>query len=247
MRSKLGGVVISIFLISVWLPCKAQYDEPDHDNEYVKIYEATRSSLLNDPFLQNGIYYSYPYYNAVGHPFLGDGEFESGNVIFRGRRFEGITINYDLFNQQIILSRKSDEILQMNLLANEFITEFTFKGKRFIKFSLQGEFSPFFQVVSETPKIACYYLWYKERRELLDAGNQRIYSFSEQKSKHYLILNGKPFRYKNNRTFVQLLPDPARGEIKDFMKENRIFVEEANDQLMQLLIEHCNNILEQQI
>ena len=223
----------------------AQTDMPAFEKDYLKIYEATERTLENDPLLQNGIYYAYPYYSALGHPFFGDGEFEPGAVIFRGKRYEEVNINYDLFNQQIILSRKKDEILQMNLLASEFISGFSFKGKNFIKASFPGESSAFFQVISQTKNIACHYSWNKERREVLDSGNQRIYSFSKQKSKHYLFLDSKLSQYKNNRSFVQLLPDEAKEEIKSYLKENKVLVKEADDQVMLMLIEYCNTILEQ--
>lgn len=225
------------------MPGLAQSDNPDDARVYIEIHDATKRALANDALLQNGLYYAYPYYNAVGHPFLGDGEFGTGSVIFREKSYEGITINYDIFNQQIILSRKLDKMLQMNLLANEFVSGFSFQGKHFIKASFEGESSAFFQVISQSPYISCYYSWYKERREVLDSGNQRIFSFSEQKSKHYLLLDGKLLRYKNNRAFVQLLPDAAKGEIKNYLKVNKVLVKDANEHVMRSLIEHCNIIL----
>lgn len=223
----------------------AQSNVSAFGRDYLEIYKAAEKVLENDPLLQNGIYYAYPYYSALGNPFLGDGEFEPGIVIFREKRYEGIDMNYDIFNQQIILSRKTDEMLLMNLMDNEFVSGFSFKGKNFIKANFPGESSPFFQVISQTPNIACYYAWSKERREVLDSGNKRIYSFSEQKSKHYLFRDGKLSHYKNNRSFVQLLPDEARDAIKAYLKENRLLVKEAKDQEMLLLIEYCNAILAQ--
>ncbi len=244
MRLTLRKVTIFILSIAFCSSAWAQSRELALDREYLEIYQATEKVLENDPFLQNGIYYAYPYYSALGSPFLGDGEFEPGTVIFREKSYEGIRINYDIFNQQIILLRKTGEMLVMNLMANEFISGFSFKGKSFIRASFPGESAPFYQVISECKNVACYYIWYKERRELLDAGKQRIYSFSEEKSRHYLYMDGMLTQYKNNRSFIQLLPDEARDEIKAYLKENRVVVKEASDREMLALIEYCNSILD---
>jgi hypothetical protein len=243
MHSSLREVIILFLLLATNPGVWAQSDAQALEGDYLKVYEVTQKTLLNDPLLQNGIYYTYPYHSALGHPFLGDGEFEPGAVTFREKSYEGIHINYDLFNQQIIFSRKKDELLQMNLMANEFISAFSFKGKNFKQASFPGESAPFYQVISETKNIACYYVWYKERREVLDSGNQRIFSFSEQKCRHYLFLDGKLSQYKNNRSFVQLLPNEASDEIKSYFKENRLTVKVASDKEMRELIEYCNLIM----
>jgi len=244
MRFPLRELTIFILSIAVCSSAWTQADELALDREYLEIYQATEKVLENDPLLQNGIYYAYPYYNALGNPFLGDGEFEPGTVTFREKSYDGIHINYDIFNQQIIFSRKTGDMLLMNLMANEFISEFSFKGMNFIHASFPGESAPFYQVISECKNIACYYIWYKERREVLDAGNQRIYSFSEEKSRHYLFMDGMLNQYKNNRSFIQVIPDEARDEIKAYLKENRLNVKETSDQEMLVLIEYCNSILD---
>ncbi|MEA3460700.1 MAG: hypothetical protein U9R49_02395, partial [Bacteroidota bacterium] len=108
-----------------------------------------------------------------------------------------------------------------------------------------GETPGFFQVISEQEKISCYYTWYKDRREVHDSGNRSIYSFSGEKSRRYLLQEGQLQRYKSNKTFVKLFPDAARDQIKEYLQENRILIMEANDQVMNQLIEYCDRILHQ--
>ncbi len=213
---------------------------------YFQVYEATQSALRQDPVIQNGIYYSYPYYNAIGHPFLGQKEFETGSVVFREKSYEELSINYDLFNQQLILSRELDGVLQMNLMATQFVSGFYLKGKQFIKADFIGGDTEFFQVISETGTISCYYSWYKERREVRDSGNRSIYSFSDQKSKRYLYLGGQLKRYKNNKSFLKIFPDASRALIKDYLQENHLLVMEASDQAMLSLIGYCDTVLNQE-
>lgn len=243
----MGGVIFVIFLITVWAPapCEAQESQQDNALLYTQVYEATRKAMLHDPLIQNGVLYTYPYYNADGHPFLGQKEFAGGSVVFREKTYEGLSLNYDLFNQLLILSREYQGVLQMNLLEPEFVSGFQLKGKSFIHAAFDGETPGFFQLISEQQKISCYYAWYKDRREVHDSGNRSIYSFSGEKSKRYLLQEGQLQRYKSNKTFVKLFPDEARDQIKEYMQENRTLVMEANDLVMNQLIEYCNRILHQ--
>ena len=241
--SIVGGVIISILFIIGWTPCSAQEGQQDASDSYLQVYKATQSALLHDPFIQNGIYYTYPYYNAVGHPFLGQKEFETGSTVFREKRYEGLSLNYDLFNQQIILSREYDGVRQMNLLDPQFLSGFYLKGKQFIKAGFNGATPGFFQVISETGTVSCYYSWYKERREIRDSGNRSIYSFSEEKSKRYLLLDGQLYRFKNNKSFLKIFPETVRGRLKDYLQENQVLVMETGDQAMGSLIVYCDSIL----
>jgi hypothetical protein len=241
--SIVGGGIIFILLIIGWTPCSAQEGQQDASDSYLQVYKATQSALQHDPFIQNGIYYTYPYYNAVGHPFLSQKEFEVGSVVFREKRYEGLSLNYDLFNQQIILSSEYGGVRQMNLLDPQFLSGFSLKGKQFIKAGFNGATPEFFQVISETGTVSCYYSWYKERREIRDSGNRSIYSFSEEKSKRYLLLDGQLYRFKNNKSFLKIFPETARGRLKDYLQENQVLVMETGDQAMGSLIVYCDSIL----
>ena len=201
--------------------------------------------LKHDPLILNGVYYSYPYYNALGHPFLDTKEFETGSVEFRGKTYDGLSINYELFNQQLILSWESEGILQMSLLAPKFLSGFQLKGKQFIVTENQDGESEFFQLISETPRVSCYYSWYKERREVRDSGNRSIFSFSDQKSRRYLLLDGQLFRYKSNKSLIKLFPETTRDQLKSYLQENQLQVMESSDQDMESFVIYCSGILDQ--
>jgi hypothetical protein len=239
-----GGVILAILLISFRIPCEAQENGQDRAVLYDRIYKAAAEALKQDPLIQNGVYYTYPYYNAEGHPFLGGKEFESGSIVFRGKEYDGLSLNYDLFNQLIILSREYKGVLQMNILDTEFVSGFQLKGKKFIQAAYNGQSFAFYQQISENTYISCFYGWYKDRREIRDSGNRSIFSFSEEKSRRFLFMEGQLQRYKSNNSFVKLFPEPKRAGVKDYMQKNRILVMEASDQAMNQLIEYCNKLLE---
>ncbi len=243
--SFIGGTIIYFFLSVGWTACIGQESRSSAAQTYSQVYEATQAVLLNDPVIQNGVYYSYPYYNAIGHPFLDQKDFDIGSVVFREKLYMELSINYDLFNQQLILSREYEGVLQMNLLEIQFVSGFYLKDKQFIKADFQGGVPEFFQVIAETGTISCYYAWYKERREVRDSGNRSIFSFSDQKSRRYLYLGGQLTRFKNNKSFVKIFPDASRSLIKDYLRENQLLVLEASDQAMGSLIGYCDMVLNQ--
>jgi len=241
----MGGVIVAILLIAVWMPARAQESGSDEAALYDQVYEATQIAALDDPLIQNGVYYTYPYYNANGHPFLGRKEFQTGTVVFRGKTYDGFSLNYDIFNQQLILSKEHNGVLQMNLLAPEFVSGFHLKGKQFSKLKVNGEAPGFFQVISECGSISCYYSLFKDRREIRDSGNRSIYSFSAEKSRRYLLLDGQLYRYKSNKTFLKVFPEECRAQIKEYMQENRILVMEADPKLMSRLTKYSDSVLNQ--
>lgn len=237
------GVIFSVLLSSAWIPSWSQSKGTVPAEALTEVYQKTLGKQAIDPLLQNGVYYTYPYYSAVGHPFLGDGEFGVASVIFREKEYLGVTINYDLFNQEIILSRKTGDVLQMNLLAMEFVSGFSFKGKRFEKKEFEGLQPAFYQLISETPGISCYYLWSKERRETRDSGNRSVYSFSDQKCRYYLCIGGQLHRYKNNNSFIKIQPEEVRSQIKAYLKQHGIRVQDASDQVIEEVIKYSNSVL----
>jgi hypothetical protein len=222
----------------------SQGEGQGHGILYQSVYDATRELQEVDPILQNGVFYTYPYYNAKGHPFLDRKDFTKGDLIFRDKRYEGVTLNYDVFNQQVILSRQAGKVQFMYLLSSEFVSEFLVNDKRFRFGSLGGQPARFYQVVAETGTVSCYYIWYKNRLESREGGGLAIYSFSEAKHRRYLSVDGDLYRLQNNRSLVKVLPAVAGDMVKDFLKENRIRVSEANDTIMNRVIRFCDTILE---
>lgn len=239
------GATIILILFTAWTACLAQEEHADAPEAYHQIFRIAQGALKHDPLLQNGIYFSYPYYNAIGHPFLDAKEFETGSVIFKGKQYVGVDINYDIFNQHIILSWEFDGILQMILLDPQFVGGFKLKDLQFIKAEFQDGAPEFFQLVSENTRVSCYYAWYKERREVRDSGNRSIFSFSDKKSRHYLELDGQLFRYKNNKSFVKLFPEASKVLLKAYLHEYNLQVMEAGDKEMDAFLVYCNDILEQ--
>jgi hypothetical protein len=234
-----------LFLFAAGINGLGQDENAGDPGAYQEVFMAAQAAVEHDPFIRNGIYYTYPYYNAQGHPFLDTKEFGTGSAHFRGKYYDGLSINYDLFNQLVILSWEYDGVLQMSLLAPEFLEGFQLKDKLFVKADMGDGSAAFFQVVSRAPGVACYHAWYKERREIRDSGNRSIYSFSEQKRRNYLLVEGRLQRYKSNRSFVKLFPEAARDPMRSYIIDAQIDVMDCSNPDMERLISYASTLLEQ--
>jgi len=119
-------------------------------------------------------------------------------------------------------------------------------GKLFRVRSPGGQPARFFQVVAETGTVSCYYSWYKNRLESKEEGNYAVFSFSEARQRRYVSLNGELERFQHNRSFVKAFPPVARDRVRNFLKENRIKVSEAQDSIMAQVIRYCDTLLGQE-
>jgi len=77
-------------------------------NEYDHVYGL-------DPALYNGRIYTYAApRNTTGDPFLSGADYCKGHITIEGKIYDGLNLNYDIFNQQILL--KYDNIIVQLIL-----------------------------------------------------------------------------------------------------------------------------------
>ncbi len=232
-------LLLTLILFSVISSAFAQVIQLETENEFISIHNLTKEKYGVDPLLLNGIYYENPYYNAEGHPFLGDGNFHIGYIIFRNKRYDGISMKYDIYNQQMIIKQKQNKPMVMNLLAGEFVSEFSINDKYFEKIVFEDSGPAFYQVLTEEKDIICYYFWDKKRYKEHDEGERVTFIFSESKYKSYLLIDGKLLRFRNNRSFVKLFPDKVKSQIRNYLRSNSIKLSEADDPTMKELMHFC--------
>ncbi|MCH7658178.1 MAG: hypothetical protein IIB05_07660 [Bacteroidetes bacterium] len=188
--------------------------------------------------LINGIKYLYLYSNVDGHPFFGENQFHTGSLVIADREYQDVYLKYDLYNQNMILQYSpftggTEQIL----LKNEFIHEFKIDGKLFRKYSFSETGTRFYQVVT-SGKIYCLYHWEKELRY----STLSLYNFSPQKKVSYIVMKGKPYRFKSKKQFRRLFPVQHQKEIKQFIRNNKIRLKNESDGNMRRLLEFCNQL-----
>lgn len=245
MVSSKRGFLITILILFVYAHGTAQPAVPDGDVLFMEVLETSKSNYGVNPLLQNGIFYENLYITAQGHPFLLDDTYKTGFISFRNSRYEGVSLKYDIFTQQVVISHEQEGLVLQNYLSNEFIDSFRIDGKMFRQVAFEDENPGFYQAVFGKDDLACYYQWFKTRTESHEAGTYKIYVFSEDKLRRYLLIDGVLVRYRNNRSFVKAFPKSTGKQIRTYLKESGIKVDQADDHIMQSLLCICTEILKE--
>jgi hypothetical protein len=223
----------------------AQTAAEGSESHFKEIYTYTREKVDVKQKLNNGAYYENPYYNAIGHPFLNDGNFQNGAVVFRNSTFDHVRLKYDIFHQQLLISPDPGDPMLMILLANDFVSTFWIGDSCFRKSSLTGADNTFFQVLLEEEHIILYRAWSKMRYKSFDDGENMRYRFSGRKQRDLLEVHGKMSNFSNNSSFLSLFSDSEKSQIKTYLKSNKIKVNKSSDNAIKEVVRYCESILTQ--
>lgn len=195
-----------------------------------------------DPLLYNGkLYYFYPGPRTQGTQYLLEDFDNAGSVKVRGISYTSLALNYDVYNQQLILRFKntagSNSLL---ILSDAWLESFDLSGSHFALIPDIDTTKRIYQVLGNGSEQILYY---RTRDLLLDNfKNGGVHYFSGIKRTMFVSSNGRIFSFKNNRSFIMTF-DPARqDEIKKHMRTYKINVKVANDQKMTDLINYCSSL-----
>jgi hypothetical protein len=188
-----------------------------------------------DQTLYNGMKYRYtPPPASGGNQYLLSGAYFTGSVTLKDKTYPEISLNYDLFNQQLLFLF-NDESGAMNIIevSKAWIKGFRLDNRNFEYLRLQEE-PQFYQVLGEG-SLRFLYFWHKELSLEATVGTH-AYSFTGPERDLYLLSEGKIKAFSNNRNLLKLFDPEHRPEIKGYMHKNKINVKKASDPVMEALI-----------
>jgi hypothetical protein len=196
----------------------------------------------SDPLLINGKYYTFfPPLNTKGDQYFFSPHFEIGLATIRGITYTGLLLNYDIYNQQLILKYKNN-IGADNLIivSDAWLEKFSFKGIDFEMISMQDTLKQICQVLGTSANRILYY-WDKDLN--LDSFyGARNHEFSRAR-KEMSILTGKQIvSYWNNKSFCSVFGPERRTAVKEYLRRHNINVKKSIDQTMTELITYCNSL-----
>jgi hypothetical protein len=194
-----------------------------------------------DQNLYNGKIYSYvipP--GTLGHPFLNSRDYSAGSITVKGRCYQNIFLNYDIFNQQLLL-KYIDEKSSQNIIevSKGWLTSFTFGNMRFEYLNL-GQKPHFYQVLGEGQVRILYYWWKNLNLDVTIQSSN--YTFDPTVRDAYVLMNGQLKPFSTKRSLVRLFDKQHRPEIKSYLRKNKIKMNKASDQVMAELITFIGNI-----
>ena len=194
-----------------------------------------------DPLLYNGRKYTYYLPSGTqGHQFYNSADFKESTVIIAGKRFEKVFINYDLYNQQLLMKTNDPSAAGIIIeLSKAWLEGFHLDGKDFILFG-KGDEKRFYQVLGEGP---VFILFYFTKNIKLDATyGTTQYAFKPAEKSMYLLRENDLTSFRNNRSFINTLKEDQQIELKKYLKKNKINVKKASDSVMLEMIRHLNKL-----
>jgi hypothetical protein len=195
-----------------------------------------------DPLLYNGRNYSFSLSNeTIGHPFLNTQNYKTGYVVIRNEKFEDILLNYDIYNQELILKYQdlhgADNLIK---LSKAWLRSFYLNNNEFVSLETENGQERFFQVIGRD-SLKILYHWEKKMSLSKEVGKSN-YHFSEPGKVMYLFRNEVFYRFKNNNSFIEYFEPGQKDLIKIHLAQYKINVKKASDESMLNLINYCNHL-----
>lgn len=195
-----------------------------------------------DPLLYNGrMYYFYPQPGTGGNQYLHD-EFDTkGSVTLRGITYTNQTINFDIYNQQLVLKYKdaigSTKVIEVSYA---WLESFILKGSRFEVYTDANSAKRIYQVIGTGDKKIMYF----NQKDLL-LHSQTItglYYFSKIRKETYVLNGDLIVKFKNNNGFVSAFNPSDQIAVKKYLRKQNINVKKANDIILTELINYCKTL-----
>jgi hypothetical protein len=192
-----------------------------------------------DPLLFNGDKYTYYVPSGTeGNQFLAGEQFSPGIIKFNGAVFQVSRINYDIYNQQVVLEY-SNEAGASNFikLSQAWLESFQI-GDQYFELSALPDGSPKIYQVLAAVDIRILFYWYKTLSLDMGTGSKN-YVFSSPKKNCYLQMKDRCVEYKSNKSFLSVFQEEEQLSIRKFMKSHHLNVKKASDRSLTELINYC--------
>jgi len=195
------------------------------------------STLGLDDRLYNGRYYTYfPPKEVRGNQFLIEKLFSNATVWINGAEFNNLQLNYDVFNQEVLLAFETQEAAKrVIMLSKAHIDSFYFDNKKFIIEKLGKDDYAIFQRI-KVGELELNIYWSK-RLELQTSLNNIQYFFTNPQRGIYIIKSQNKTPIRNNRSLYKLFQKKQASSLRKYMRSNKLKLPKMNDsQYFNLLV-----------
>lgn len=207
----------------------------------VPVLSANRIYGLN-PALYNGKFYSYfAPAGTEGSQFLNGPDFVKGSAQINGKTFNDLLLNYDIYNQRVVLKYKTRMNNMMQIVLSVVTLESFNMGERHFEIlSFPQVKTRVYQVLGNGP-YKILYAWYK-LYALDNSYGSTTFKFSKPFRESYVKVGDKRMRYGSNRSFVALFGRGNKSALNKYMRKNKIKVKKSSQQAILQLINYCNTL-----
>jgi hypothetical protein len=222
-----------------FVPVSSQFAEVNTGTGYVFPGSERNCKRAVNQVLSNGPYFENRYLNAVGHPYYQEDEYVVGDVCFRGRKYTGLALKYDIYNKRLII--KHPALGFSTILPEGFVDGFTIYHTRFKKIQYGGDWD-YFQVIDDSGALECYFEWTIHGKETITDNNVLVPVFNKLKRKIFLSDGKKITCIKNRKALINYFPREQRPAVTAYIKRNHLKLRTASGEEIREFMAFCNSV-----
>jgi hypothetical protein len=188
----------------------------------LSVNQVQKDPAKENQILYNGKAWRNMFTNVKGDQFLFAKIYLPGSVSMDGKSYNNLNINYDIYNDEIILPKNNGTIIQLNKeMVDSFTLDFNFKTYRFKNTdadSLSG-LKGYVNVLYDSR--SALYVKYKKEIDLLAVDEK--YDLFFQTYKIYIVKDATVHQLSNKSDLLKVFQN-EKTKIKAFIKKNGLRV-----------------------
>ena len=186
------------------------------------IKQIRKDPLRENQILYNGKVWRNLYTNVKGDQFLFSKSYLPGSLTIDGKTYNGLRINFDIYNDEITTPKNDGTILQLN---KEMVDSFTLVYE-FKTYSFRNTQADSLALIKGFVNVlykgkSALYVKYRKELDMLAVDDK--YDLFFQTHKIYLVKNSTVFQVSGKSDLLKAFPE-EKILLKTFMKKNRIKV-----------------------
>ena len=210
---KLLFVIFALMGFNSFLPC---FSEP------LPEILCQPDTLKENQSLYIGKMWSNKYTNVKGDQFLFSREFLPGSLTINGTFYKNILINYDIYNDEILVPKNNSAIVQLNKeMIDSFLVINSGVAYRFVndRMDSMSDIKGYVNQLYKGKSI----LYVKYKKEIEELAVDDKYDLFFRTFRIYFLKDGQIHQLTSKRDLLKILKED-KTKINDFMKKNRLKV-----------------------
>ena len=194
-----------------------------------------------DQLLYNGIKYTYFLPSGTGgNQYLISPDYIKGDLTIREKTFNDVMLNYDIYNQQLLLQYVTGTgALNVLEVSKAWLSSFKL-GNMHFEYLDAGKESRFYQLLGDGPVRILYY-WHKSLKLDMAYGTTN-YTFSPAVKETFILLNDKIIPFGNKRGLLNIFEGEKRDKLKTYLSKYRIKLKKASDHMIAVLANYVSEL-----
>lgn len=195
-----------------------------------------------NPKLYNGFIYDGFYGTSVkGQAFLYD-DYINGNITLEGIRYENLLLNFDIYNQILVLKFNAPTGANINLELPLFkISEFKIGEDTYRVVAQEDSTFQVYQIVGTGQKQ--FWLKHEKKLEVETVSQQYKYQFTRDFVQIFYARNPDLLIDVNrNNTFIKHFNKEEQKQLKRWLRKNRIKIQKATPKQLKSLSQYIDQL-----